>query len=279
MRSRPSAMPPCGGVPYSSASTKKPKRSFASSSEMPSSLKIERLQRLVVDTDAAAADLAAVEHEVVGARARTSPGRSRADARSLSSGAVNGWCMNSQRCSSALPLEHREVDDPEELEAVRDRAGSPSSRRSAAAGRAASRSARRGPAAITSRSAGAGAGELERLRGSPSSPAAFSAELCTRPPGARAHTRPAAPSCLACSTSSSSSRREYFARVRDRRTRGRRRPPRARSRKTRERRLREGRRQVLDLHPEAAGPACRIRTSRSPRRTACGGTAAAPRGR
>ena len=40
MRSRPSAMPPCGGVPYSSASRKKPKRSFASSSLMLSSEKI-----------------------------------------------------------------------------------------------------------------------------------------------------------------------------------------------------------------------------------------------
>src|ERR1044071_7064951 len=31
MRSSPRAIPPCGGVPYSSASRKKPKRSFASS--------------------------------------------------------------------------------------------------------------------------------------------------------------------------------------------------------------------------------------------------------
>src|SRR4029079_13627968 len=36
MRSRPRAMPPCGGVPYSSASRKNPNRIFASSSEMPS---------------------------------------------------------------------------------------------------------------------------------------------------------------------------------------------------------------------------------------------------
>ena len=40
MRSSPSAMPPCGGVPYSSASRKKPKRSFASSGLMLSSEKI-----------------------------------------------------------------------------------------------------------------------------------------------------------------------------------------------------------------------------------------------
>src|SRR5215813_7415046 len=36
----PSAIPPCGGVPYSSASRKKPKRERASSSVMPSALKI-----------------------------------------------------------------------------------------------------------------------------------------------------------------------------------------------------------------------------------------------
>ena len=42
MRSRPSAMPPCGGVPYSSASMKNPNRSCASSSEMFSRRKICR---------------------------------------------------------------------------------------------------------------------------------------------------------------------------------------------------------------------------------------------
>ena len=35
IRSRPSAMPPCGGVPYSRASRKKPKRSLASASRHP----------------------------------------------------------------------------------------------------------------------------------------------------------------------------------------------------------------------------------------------------
>src|SRR5437867_9429760 len=40
IRSRPKAMPPCGGVPYSSASRKNPKRPRASSSLMPSAWKI-----------------------------------------------------------------------------------------------------------------------------------------------------------------------------------------------------------------------------------------------
>ena len=62
-------MPPCGGVPYSSASRKKPNRAFASSSDDPQQPEDQALQPLVVDPDAAAGDLAAVEHEVVGARA------------------------------------------------------------------------------------------------------------------------------------------------------------------------------------------------------------------
>ena len=58
-------------------------------------LEDQPLQRLIVDSDAAAGDFAAVEDEVVGARPRTRPDRSRAGPASLSSGAVNGWCMNS----------------------------------------------------------------------------------------------------------------------------------------------------------------------------------------
>ena len=38
IRSMPSAIPPCGGAPYFSASSRKPKRASASSSEMPSAV-------------------------------------------------------------------------------------------------------------------------------------------------------------------------------------------------------------------------------------------------
>ncbi len=65
-------MPPCGGVPYSSASRKNPKRSLrllVGDAEQPED---QPLQRLIVDSDAAAADLAAVQHQVVGPRARPS---------------------------------------------------------------------------------------------------------------------------------------------------------------------------------------------------------------
>ena len=42
MRSTPNAMPPCGGVPYSRASRKKPNRERASSSLIFSSSKMRR---------------------------------------------------------------------------------------------------------------------------------------------------------------------------------------------------------------------------------------------
>ena len=59
-------MPPCGGVPYESASRKKPKRSLRLLVGQRQELEDLRLQRRVVDPDAAAADLVAVQHQVVG---------------------------------------------------------------------------------------------------------------------------------------------------------------------------------------------------------------------
>ena len=57
MRSSPNAIPPCGGVPNSSASRKKP------------TIEDQRLQPGIVNTDAAAADLAPVQDEIVRLRA------------------------------------------------------------------------------------------------------------------------------------------------------------------------------------------------------------------
>ncbi len=92
MRSSPSAMPPCGGVPYASASRKKPKRVPRLLVADAEELEDPGLQRRVVDPDAAAANLAAVQHEVVGLGPAPAPGRSRAGAMSSSTGDVNGWC-------------------------------------------------------------------------------------------------------------------------------------------------------------------------------------------
>ena len=66
MRSRPRAMPPWGGVPYCRASRRKPNRSLASSSESESSRKMRAWSVGVVDPQASAADLRAVQDEVVG---------------------------------------------------------------------------------------------------------------------------------------------------------------------------------------------------------------------
>ena len=101
MRSRPSAMPPCGGVPYSSASRKKPNRVarlLVADVQQPED---PALHGRVVDSDAAAADLAAVQHEVVGLRAHLARRRLRACAMSSSIGLVNGWCIGDHRLSSA----------------------------------------------------------------------------------------------------------------------------------------------------------------------------------
>ena len=73
----------------------------ASSSLMFSSRKIWRCMFVVVDSDAAAANLAAVQHEVVGLRAHLARRRSRASAMSSSIGLVNGWCIGAHRLSSA----------------------------------------------------------------------------------------------------------------------------------------------------------------------------------
>ncbi len=71
-RSIPGAIPPCGGVPYSKASSMWPKRSCATSGVQPDQRKDLLLKGTVVDADAAAAHLMVVEHQVVLLAARPS---------------------------------------------------------------------------------------------------------------------------------------------------------------------------------------------------------------
>src|SRR5471032_267679 len=99
IRSRPRAMPPCGGVPYSSASRKKPKRSF-------------------VDSHAAAADFGSVEHQVVGLRAHLA----RLALELVPVLVVRRGERMVHRVPAAVfraVLEQRKVGDPEELELLR----------------------------------------------------------------------------------------------------------------------------------------------------------------
>ena len=69
-RSSPNAMPPMGGAPNSSASSRKPKRARASSLAMPIRREEALLDRLLVDADGAAGGLLAVQDEVVRLGAR-----------------------------------------------------------------------------------------------------------------------------------------------------------------------------------------------------------------
>ena len=119
----------------------------------------ERLEDLLlhvgaVDTDRAAADLRAVEDEVVARASAARPGR-----RTSRRGAVNGWCSASQRCSSSfhsnigkstthssvVAARRHEAEAARELQAqLAERAGRrrPAGRRRSAAGRRAARPAR-----------------------------------------------------------------------------------------------------------------------------------------
>ena len=80
-RSRPNAMPPCGGAPQASASSRKPNFLRCSSGADPERREHLRLHLRLVDAHRAAADLPAVQHDVVGLRERAAAGRSRSDPR------------------------------------------------------------------------------------------------------------------------------------------------------------------------------------------------------
>ena len=70
MRSRPKAMPPCGGAPYWSASSRKPNFACASSGSDVERAEYFGLHVLAMYPDRAAADLPAVQHDVVRLGAR-----------------------------------------------------------------------------------------------------------------------------------------------------------------------------------------------------------------
>ena len=113
-RSSPSAKPPCGGAPICSASSRKPNFSLASSSPRPSARKTPLLDVLAVDPDRARPELPPVPDEVV----RLAERRSRiALDQLLVPGDEARERVVAERPALVLlvPLEEREVDDPEEL--------------------------------------------------------------------------------------------------------------------------------------------------------------------
>ena len=80
-RSRPMAMPPCGGAPYCSASSRKPNLSLRLLGVDLERAEHLALHLLAVDPDRAAAELDAVEHHVVGLGDAAARDRSRASPR------------------------------------------------------------------------------------------------------------------------------------------------------------------------------------------------------
>ena len=188
IRSMPSASPPCGGAPYFSASSRNPKRASASSSEMPSAVKTccwtsGRLIR--IDPPPISEPF---EHDVVRARAQ----RAR-----VLEGAQRRRERMMQRVPALLarvPLEHREVDDPQQLVAAARGSGR-SGARSPAAARPA-RSPR--PTGSRRRRSAAGrrpwpAGRLRSCARSSSESALAAGERHVPSSLTTAHTRPPAP--------------------------------------------------------------------------------------
>ena len=245
MRSRPSARPPCGGVPYSSDSRKKPKRCFASSSLEAEQAEHRGLRRRDRGYECAAAQLPAVEDDVVGLGQHAA----RIGLEQVQIFFARRGERVIHRVPSLLvgvPVEQREVGDPEQFPlAFRHQVLLPGhlqpswpSTFDTASG---------APEASTSRSSGVGAGSRQHAR-VPSSPIALTDD-CTPSAVKRAHTRPAAPSLLRLLDELI----DFAARVpaapgiTKPRTVPPWRPPRGRCRTA----IREQRAEVLNLEPEA----------------------------
>ena len=175
------------------------------------------------------------------------------------------------------PLEHRKVDDPEELERRRVEQVLLLRDRAAAAGRAASTSASCWPGRHQQQVVWPRSARFRARCRIVSSPGRLDGETLD---GA---SRVSAPRPGRSPRAASPARRAVELALREY-CRGARNDEAAHLAAGRDRvcgtransRLAERRRQIADLHARSAGPACRTRTSRSPRRTASAGTAAAP---
>ena len=126
----PRAIPPCGGAPYSNASRTAPNFSCIASSEWPWSRKRALEQVAAVDPDRAAAELPAVEREVVlerpGAAGRILGRRPVGVARRgheqrlvLGQDAAERVVGRVPAPVLGVPLVHREAVDPDVREDVR----------------------------------------------------------------------------------------------------------------------------------------------------------------
>ena len=91
MRSRPRAIPPCGRRAVLEGLQEEAEALLGLLVGHGQDLEDLRLQRRVVDAEAAAADLGPVQHDVVGLGPHL-PGSVSSSATSSSRGAVKGWC-------------------------------------------------------------------------------------------------------------------------------------------------------------------------------------------
>jgi LysM repeat protein len=110
-RSMPGAMPPCGGAPYSNASSRWPNLAWISSSFSPSSWKILKLNIAAVDTDGAGGHLVAVADHVVGVR-KDIAGVGVEFCQVFHLGHGEGMVGGVPALFFLVPLEHGEVDHP-----------------------------------------------------------------------------------------------------------------------------------------------------------------------
>ena len=117
IRSSPSARPPCGGVPYSSASRKKPKRVFACLIAQAEQAEHRGLRLAVMDADAAAAQLPAVQDDVVGLGQHL-PGIGFEPGQVFLAGRGERVVHRVPAAFISVPVEEREVGDPEQLPAA-----------------------------------------------------------------------------------------------------------------------------------------------------------------
>ena len=116
MRSRPSAMPPWGGVPYSSASRKKPKRALAFLIRHAQRTEYLYLHVLAVNTDRARAKLCSVQHDVVSQRAnRSRIGGQPPRLQIIFVRRSEGMMRRIPRLRLFIPFEEREIRNPEKF--------------------------------------------------------------------------------------------------------------------------------------------------------------------
>ena len=110
-------MPPCGGAPYDSASSRKPNFFRWSSGLILSAAKTFACTSGLVDAHRAAADLPAVQHDVVGLGERVRRvGREQVLVAVLRRG--ERMVARAPGLLLVVEFEHREVDDPQRLPAV-----------------------------------------------------------------------------------------------------------------------------------------------------------------